>query len=282
MPLPNPALKKKTVRRLLWPWRKVTWKGRALPDFIILGAQKAGTGSLYYYLSEHPAIHPPLVKEVHYFDGGLDPAHDSFARGEAWYRAHFPRRKRLRDGDLVFEASPLYLFNPLVAERIAASLPQVKLIVLLRDPVARAVSHYFMSVRRGFEKLPLLQALLAEEERLAPLLAKREYKSPVFIHNSYKRRGLYAEQLERFFRHFGREQLLILESDAFFQHPEQAVKEVFDFVGVDSTFRPQNLKPRNVARNRSSVDEEAVVYLKEYFQAPNRKLYDLLGRDFGW
>ena len=282
MPLPSRILRKKPVRRLAWSWRRLTWKQRVLPDFIVIGAQKAGTGSLYYYLSEHPDIHPPLLKEIHYFDGGLDPDRDSFALGEAWYRAHFPHPSRLGAGDRVFEASPLYLFNPLAPERMASRLPEVKLIVLLRDPAARAISQYFMSVRRGFERLPLMEALLAEDERLAPVLAAQDYKSPVFIHNSYKRRGCYAEQLERFLGHFHREQLLILDSGAFFTQPRKTVEEVFDFVGVDSSFRPENLKPRNVARNRSPIDEEVVEYLQEYFREPNQALYELLGRDFGW
>lgn len=282
MPLPSRILRKKPVRRLVWSWRRLTWKQRALPDFVIIGAQKAGTGSLYYYLSEHPAIHPPLLKEIHYFDGGLDPRRDNFARGEAWYRAHFPRRSRLGAGGRVFEASPLYLFNPLAPRRIADRLPDAKLIVLLRDPVARAISQYFMSVRRGFETLPLMEALQAEEERLAPVLAAEDYKNPVFIHNSYKMRGRYAGQLERFLGHFPREQLLILGSESFFRDPQEAVGSAFRFVGVDDAFRPRNLKPRNVARNRSAVDEAAVAYLKEYFREPNQALYELLQQDFGW
>jgi hypothetical protein len=282
MPLPSPLLRKKSVRRLVRSWRQLGWRQRALPDFIIIGAQKAGTGSLYYYLSEHPAIHPPLRKEIHYFDGGLDPRRDNFARGEAWYRAHFPRRDRLEPGARVFEASPLYLFNPLAPSRIASRLPGVKLIVLLRDPVARAISQYFMSLRRGFETLPLLEALQAEEARLAPVLAAGDYKNPLFIHNSYKMRGRYAEQLKRFLDHFSREQLLILDSGSFFRHPAETVSRVFRFLEVDDTFRPGNLKPRNVARNRGAVEEEAVAYLKDYFREPNQALRVLLQRDPGW
>ena len=169
--LRSPALRdaRMFVRRL---------QGRVLPDFLIIGAQKSGTSSLYRYLAQHPQVRESVLKEVHYFDGGLEAGIDTYALGEHWYRAHFPRRAAMAPGSRTFEASPLYLLHPLAAERIAALMPQVKLVAILRNPTDRALSHYFHNVRnnalRAFkEDLPPGPAMDAEEARLADVLAAR-------------------------------------------------------------------------------------------------------------
>ncbi|HUQ00163.1 MAG TPA: hypothetical protein VM093_06855, partial [Aeromicrobium sp.] len=97
------------MRRLAAEWTA----RRALPDFIIIGAMKSGTTSLFTYLSQHPQLIAASRKEVHYFDGGLNPAKDNYAKGTAWYREHFPRKREMAAGQKAFEASPLYIFNPL-------------------------------------------------------------------------------------------------------------------------------------------------------------------------
>src|SRR5439155_3447898 len=140
---------------------------RMLPDYLIIGAQRAGTTSLYLYLTQHPCVAPVVIgKGVHYFD--VD-----FAKGPGWYRGHFPVAARRylsrvgRDRPLITgEGSPYYLFHPLVPERVAALLPEARLIALLRDPVERAYSHYQHFVERGIETLTFEQALEAEPERL--------------------------------------------------------------------------------------------------------------------
>src|SRR5262249_13344047 len=120
---------------------------RMLPGLVILGAQKAGTTSLFNYLSAHPQVRSPTNKEVHYFDL-------NFARGPTWYRAHFPKRSDtsleqddIRDEQITLDASPYYLFHPAVPERLKTTLPQAKFIVMMRNPVDRAYSHYWHSVR---------------------------------------------------------------------------------------------------------------------------------------
>ncbi|HEV2894458.1 MAG TPA: sulfotransferase, partial [Actinomycetota bacterium] len=141
---------------------------RLLPDYLIIGAQRAGTTSLHRYLIQHPGVRTTLrTKGVHFFD-------TAYGRGMSWYASRFPTKLtawyvarrhgvELRTG----EASPYYLFHPHVPARVAEHLPQVRLIALLRDPVGRAYSHYQHEVARGFETLSFEEAIEAEPARLA-------------------------------------------------------------------------------------------------------------------
>jgi hypothetical protein len=259
----------------------VSWRDRALPDFIIIGAQKGGTSSLFAYLAQHPQLLPSLKKEVHFFDGGLNYTTDNYKRGEAWYRTNFPK-KDTGAHSRAFEASPLYVFNPLVPRRIFDLVPDVKLIVLLRNPTERAISHYFHGKEKGHEPLPMIEALRAEEQRLANILECEDYKSANFRHYSYKSRGVYKEQLERFLKHFPPQQLLVLSSEKFFRDTNTILRRVLQFVEVDPAFKIQDLKPRNVARNRSAVDPEVYEYLNDYFRPHNQALYELVGENYAW
>ena len=134
-------------------YRAVTSPIRLLPDFLIIGTQRGGTTSLYHYLQAHPCIRPASTKEVHFFD-------TKFHKGLAWYRGHFPTRieqssvNRLHGHSLMTgEATALYLFHPHAPKRVAKALPFVKLIVLLRNPVDRALSHYYHAIKHGYETL---------------------------------------------------------------------------------------------------------------------------------
>lgn len=128
-----------------WAGRRLTANWRALPDFIVIGAQKGGTTPLSHYLMEqHPSVIPPTDKEVHFYDR-------NYEKGIRWYKAHFPLLRLLDQGTATGEASPYYLAHPHVPGRIALNQPSVKMIALLRDPKSRAISHYHMSVRKGRE-----------------------------------------------------------------------------------------------------------------------------------
>ena len=259
---------------------------RVLPDFLIIGAQKSGTSSLYRYLDQHPQVRGSVPKEVHYFDGGLEAGIDSYALGESWYRAHFPLCSEMA-GKRAFEASPLYLLHPLAAERIAALLPHVKLVAILRDPTERALSHYFHNLRnnalRQFrEDLPPLEAMAAEEARLAPVLDAHDYKSEAFRAYSYKARGRYLEQLQRYRDRFPRENLLVLRAEDLFEDPAGLMRRLADFLGLDHVRGPVDFEARNVGGNRAPVEPGVREMLDAYFAPHNRALAEVLGQDFGW
>jgi hypothetical protein len=270
------------VRDIIFKYRQATWSKRAFPSFIIIGAQKSGTTSLFFYLSQHPQITPSCKKEVHFFDGGINPNVDNFNKGEPWYRSHFPLKRNISNNQKVFEASPLYIFNPLSPGRISELTPEVKLIAVLRNPVERAISHYFHEKRNGRELLPIMKALQSEEERLSPVIKNQDYKSAIFREQSYKTRGLYHEQLKRYSNYFPMSNILVLNSDTFFTQPNDTLRRVFEFVGVDTEFTIDNLKPHNVGKNRTKVDPDVYEYLEDYFRPHNQELYELIKENYGW
>jgi Sulfotransferase domain len=272
--IPEPA--RAVLRNAVWTYGRATASARPLPDFLIIGAQKAGTTALYAYLRRHPAITGPSWKEVSYFDR-------HYGRGEAWYRGNFPNRVRAR-GKLVGEASPSYIFHPLGPERVKALVPEARLVALVRHPVDRALSHYHHEVALGREPLRFEDALDAEEDRLRGeeerLAADPSYFSRAWWSHAYKSRGRYAEQFERWLAVFPREQLLILPSEDLGGEPERTHARVLDFLGA----APHRLDayPRVYERQYEAMSPETRERLAAEFEAPNRRLYELLGRDLGW
>ncbi len=273
---------KRYTRKLSNHYRQATWKKRVLPDFIIIGAQKSGTSSLYYYLSQHPKIIPADIKEIHFFDGGRISNVDQFNEGLARYYAHFPLKSEMKNGNRTFEASPSYLFQPMVPARIQQIVPQVKLIALLRNPTQRAISHYLHNMRKGREPLPILEALEQEEARLKPIWESGNFRDSKFTTYSYKSRGLYQCQLERYLQYFSRDQILILPSERFFADPNACLHQIFEFIGVDSGFYVKDLKPKNVSTNKMDISPDVYAYLNDFFRLHNEALYEFLGEDFGW
>jgi Sulfotransferase domain len=272
--IPEPA--RVVLRNGVWAYGWVTSPFRPLPDFLVLGAQKAGTTALYEYLRRHPQISGPSWKEVSFFDR-------HWARGESWYRGNFPNVARTR-GKHVGEASPSYVFHALAPQRVQEVVPEARLIVLVRNPVDRALSQYNHEVALGREPLPFEGALDAEEERLRGeqerMAADPRYFSREWWSHTYKARGRYAEQLERWLAVFPREQLLVLPSDDLGSDPARAHAQVLEFLGAS----PQRLDsyPRVYEREYEPMKPETRERLAAEFEEPNRRLYELLGRDLGW
>jgi hypothetical protein len=207
---------------------------------------------------------------------------DNFEKGLPWYSTHFPSQKNLNADQKTFEATPSYMFNPNAPKRIYDLLPQVKLIALLRNPTERAISQYFHEKRKGREPLSILEALEMEETRLKSSIEEKDYKSEVFIYYSYKRRGLYKDQLERYSNLFPMKQILILPSKDFFADPDTILARVFEFIGVDKNFKVLDLAPRMVAQNRVAIEPEVYEYLNSFFLPHNQALYEMVGENFGW
>lgn len=269
--------------------RRLGAGGRVLPDFLVIGAQKSGTSSLFRYLDQHPQVRGSAPKEVHYFSGGRDPAVDAYALGPRWYRSHFPRRSEMKPGMRAFEATPLYMLHPQAAARIHALLPGVKLVAVLRNPTDRAISHYFHNVRdndrgnrRFREDLGPAEAMAAEEERLAPILAAGDYRNEIYRVASYKARGRYLEQLRRYMELFPRENLLVLRAEDLFEDPAGQMALLARFLGIDPALGRADFRPMNVGQNRETVAPAVRASLDAYFAPHNRALSEALGCDFGW
>ena len=264
---------------------------RLMPDFMIIGAQKGGTTSLYAYLVQHPNIFSALDKEMHFFD-----VH--FHKGVLWYRSHFPTSihkhyiENISMQDfLTGEATPDYLFHPHAPKRIAAFLPYVKLIVLLRNPVERAYSGYFHEVHMGRETLSFEDAIASEEERTeegrGKVAAGEIYESYNRGHFSYLARGIYVDQLQTWFSFFPREQILILKSEDLYAQPATIFRQTLAFLNVP-IFEPKRLKKEGYEQYNKTMEKPPAMdpalrkRLVEYYEPHNARLYKLLDRDFGW
>jgi len=247
---------------------------RVLPDFIIIGAQRCGSTSLYNYLIEHPGILPGLMKEVHFFD-------NHYKKGVNWYRSFFPRSTSMRNQDnnhqqrfITGEATPYYLFYPHAPRRIHTTIPDIKLIILLRNPVERAYSHYQHEVRLGVENLTFAEAIEREKldmpDEAAKILRDENYRSFSHQNYSYLSRGIYIEQLELWNRYFSMDSVLVLKSEDLFTNPGKAVEQTCDFLGVtiktSSKFQIHNSLPYQ------DMEPETHKLLTEYFEPYNDRL----------
>ena len=269
-------------------YRGITSPLRLLPDFLVIGAQRGGTTSLYNYLQAHSCIGPASTKEVHYFDR-------RFNQSLAWYKGHFPTKVEKYYAQhlsgqtfLTGEATPCYLFYPHAPTRVAQTLPNVKLIVLLRNPVDRAFSQYYHALDHGFATLSFEDAIEREEEWAARereiILRDEYYYSIEYMERGYLSRGIYVDQLQAWMKLLPREQFLILKSEEFYTDPATTVKHVLDFLNVPATelqLSKETYKPYNnytYARMSSALRKRLIAY----FEPHNARLYDFLGVDFGW
>lgn len=220
-----------------------------LPDYIIIGAQKAGTSSVFSNIGKHPQINNPNIKEVHYYDN--------------WYGNLYKYKKHFRHGSITGEATPKYCLREIYASRIYKDNPNAKLIFILRDPVYRAYSQWIMERDRGFEKRPLRQALRNEK------------------HFCYVERGFYFRQINFYLKYFRGDQLLVLNFAELKYDPYSFYDKIFYFLGVDPFILP-NLSIINVNKKYPSIDENNKRYLRNIYKETDKRLWELLEIDPWW
>jgi len=246
------------------------------PDFLILGAQKSGTTSLYRWLSGHPEVTLGPRKEQHYFDKKDRPALDV-------YRARFPARLQKSEPRRRGEATPEYLFLPWAPPEIVQAFPDLRYLVVLRDPVQRAHAHYRMHVARGDEPLGFLEALEAEPERLASagwpddVHDQGDVKRIMWF--SYATRGEYATQLERWWDLVPRERFLVLRFEDLVAEPRRFAVQIQEFLGLPTVLTGDEW-PHDNQGPTDALDGEAAAWLAARFREPNRRLHDLTGIDW--
>ncbi len=258
---------------------------RQLPGFIMVGAQRAGTTSLFRALMTHPQIYSAdLHKGVNYFDVNYD-------QDFSWYQGHFPTASSLRKRTpqafgppMTFEASGYYMFHPCAARRLAHHLPDVKILAMLRDPVERAFSAHKHEFARGYETETFDRALDLEDDRLAgqaeQMLADPAYQSFSHRHHAYVRRSQYAEQLEAMHRFVAPERVHVIESEAFFSTPEATYGKVLDFLELPHEL-PQTFDRWN-PRPSSPLMDSTRDRLRTHFKTHDQALAELLGREPAW
>jgi len=221
-------------------------------NIILPGVMRCGTTFLRHYLSRHPSLHSPKRREIEYFS-----LH--YGLGETWYQLQLSR------GGL--DKSPNYMANPEVPARIAADLPDAKVVILLRNPVDRAWSHYRWLCQNKHMTAPFSDLFRFER------LSKGWY--------SVLRRGHYAEQLSHWFEHIPREQILIVKSERLWESPHKVYDEIVWFLGLPE-FLPKGFRKHGTVKTRGDLSKQDRKILATYYEPRNAALYDLLEKDMGW
>lgn len=252
-----------------------------LPTFIVAGAQKGGTTTLHNMLGQHPQIHVSRPKEVHYFDR-------HYRNGLDWYSAAFQPTSEHRAWG---EATPVYMYEPLARRRMCRDLPDVRLVIILRDPVARAYSNYWMNRTKGVEDVQTFEEAIDLEAQRRAAGSRR-----VAARFAYLDRGLYADQLEALETAHGRDLIHPLLLSDLTTDPTSTLSEIFSFLEVDvdvaaqiplmhaKSFRKGKNQGKRKPKSASSyppmlpaTDEK----LRKHFAEPNKRLSAWLGRDLG-
>ena len=268
---------------------KINWKKRAKdllikfgynskPHFLVIGAQKAGTTGLFQILNRHTFISGSKVKEVHYFDND-----EWFSEGRlSSYHAFFPLPHTLNRKTKLFEATPIYLFHPQIAQRLYEYNPKLKLIIMLRNPSTRAFSawtmyHHHFRTGNNIE--------LHDPRSFTDAVAEeiRNMDQTSFFDNKigYVKRGIYHYQIEDYLKFFPASQLHFVESAKLKKDPQQELAAIQSFLNV-----PQEHLPL-VQANKSMVAEiddykEDIEKLRNFYSPYNKKLYKLIGKEFNW
>jgi len=249
-----------------------------LPNFLIIGAQKCGTSYIFNHLMSHPQIVKPAKKEVNYFSW-------FYSKGLEWYKNHFPELHNTDENNKKFltgEATTNYLFHPLTPMRVKKIIPDVKIIVSLRNPIDRAYSHYQMSVKNGFETLSFEDVIALEEERLKgekeKILKNGTFDSLPFKKFSYLNRGLYFDQLQNWLKHFPKEQFLIFSAEKLWKDSSKIFSKIYKFIHL-SDWEPK-IQIKSNEGNYPEMNPDTRQKLIQYFKPNNQKLYNLLNIKF--
>lgn len=252
----------------------LTAKLRPLPDLIVIGAKRCGTTSLYQHLVEHPCISRSTKDNVGFFN-------NNFELGLNYYRSFFPMKpKNKYKKHIVFEVTTSYMQESRTAERIFKTLPDVKLLLMVRNPVDRAYSEYNLEKnRQSFDDLAFEEMTRIREEDKNLVEGKNV---ELFAHGKYHllRKSMYYQQLVPWLQLFPRDQILILSAEDYDKKTQDTYNEIFDFVGVE---RYEVKRSERVNKGKySKMNDETRRVLLDYFKPYNEKFFQLIGKRFDW
>jgi len=253
---------------------------RVLPDFFVIGAGRTGTTSLYYYLDQHPSLSKSAYDELGFFDV-------NFHLGLHWYRSLFPsiftkfRIKLKTHFFMTYDVTPFYVRRPWVARRMKKLFPDSKLIIVLRNPVDRTYSHYYLSTESGetrtFEEV-IEEDMNDISEWSVDL--KDDYYFATKVENSKLARAFYVEQLAVWFELFPKNQILIISSEELASNTKNIMNDIFQFLNLPEYEIP-NIEKVNVSKY-SKMNPETRKILIDFFKPYNEQLYKFLNRKFDW
>ena len=229
------------------------------------------------YLIQHEQISPCVVKEPDYFARYYD-------RGINWYKSCFPLNFK-KNKIITGEASIHTYWHPHTPMRIKKIIPDAKLIILLRNPIDRAFSHYQMEVKNGVEELTFEKAIEKEKDRIneeyEKMIKNEYYFSEVFNAKAFTSQGIYINYLKKWFENFPKKQFLFLRSEDILKNPEDGTNKILSFLGKSKI----KLKDYKIIRKgvyKQPMNPRTREKLIEYFMPYNKKLYDEIGVDFDW
>ncbi len=256
-----------------------------LPNFIVLGAAKAGTTAVYHYLNQHPQVYVSPLKETNFFALEGEPLAFAGPGDDAYvnrlsitslpaYEAQFDG---VRGETAIGEASPLYLYSARAAERIHAHAPDAQLIAIVRNPVYRAYSAFLHVLRDQREDSPDFRTALAREDERIAMNWEHIWH--------YKRMGLYYEQLQRYYDAFPAEQITVYLYKDLRTDPQAMISSVFRLLNVDDTFQANLSQRHNTTSELRGIQErypllpEVRSEMRAFFREDTLRLQDLIGRD---
>lgn len=255
-----------------------------LPDFLIIGAPRSGSSSLYSYLIQHHSILPCKIKEPNYFAM-------YYNRTPSWYRTFFPTKlkkflceTKTKSRVVTGEASTQYYWHPHVPKRVKKLIPNTKIIILLRNPIKRSYSQYEMEVRHGNEKLSFEDAIRNEKSRISNEIEKmqrdEDYFSSKYTMYAYLEKSIYVNYIKNWLKYFRKDQFLFLKSEIFFQETESVLEKTFQFLNLPS----HKFSDFKILRkgNYQPIKKETQLSLVDYFKPYNEELYSLIDQDFHW
>lgn len=276
----------KLTTKLYQTYCSITGFLHVRPDFLIIGFPKCGTTSLYEYLIEHPDIYPPIGKEIDYFDR-------LYNKGIDWYKVRFPSifqknysKKICGKKFLTGEATPRYIIHPHASERIKKIIPNSKFIVILRNPVDRAFSHYQMNLKNDYEYYSFDEAIKNEKKRIEgryeKMIKDQNYYSWDYDLFAYMQQGIYFEKIKKWLEIFPKEQFLFIQSEIFLKNPSVVYHQTLNFLQL-SKWEPEEYRLfKKSSDDQSNINPQLRKQLIDFFKPYNEKLFELIGTRFDW
>ena len=270
------------IRILKFFGRHISQQGfrfKIKPSFLVIGEMKCGTTFVFNLLKQHESLDLPSEKEINYFSM-------YYAEGPRWYRMNFPRRKKKHK--LTGEATPDYFYHPLAPARANKYNPEFKLIVLLRNPVNRAIPHYNM-IKNRYKLKPFhdilkytKQEILVQSIKEQEIIKKNKNLDKIHKNFSFISRGIYINQINKWEKYFPKENFLFLKSEDLFNDPISTMNTICDFLRTEK-FESLDL---NVFKFNGEyydpINEDVICYLKEFYKPYNKMLEEHLNRKFNW
>jgi len=254
---------------------------RVLPDFLVIGAKRCGTTSLFYHLPEHPCISKSPHDNMGFFN-------DNFHLGVNWYKSFFPTiftRNKIKSefgNFLAFDVTTTYMEEESTANNVYQIKPNMKIIVILRNPVDRAYSQYHLNLREKAEKRSFEDAMEENMNELNKESYERYEIKPKFSveENNYLKKGLYAQQLRHWLNIFPMESMLILSTEEFESNQQVIYNKIFEFLNI-SQFEVKNTEKMEKG-SYPQMKSETRSLLLDYFRSYNKELFRLIDKKFDW